>query len=132
MNKVVVRLVDGQLIKGVTTDFFPGKDFFHVSVANAPGGTKPVEINFKNMKAVFFVKDLAGNPQHVKLNEFDPKHPQVGRRIKVVFKDGEVLVGTTVGYHPERSGFFVVPADADSNNERCYVITAATQDISFI
>ncbi len=132
MNKVVVRLVDGQLIKGVTTDFFPGKDIFHVSVANTPSGTKPVEINIKNMKAVFFVKDLAGNPQHVKLNEFDPKHPPVGRRIKVVFKDGEVLVGTTVGYHPERSGFFVVPADADSNNERCYVITAATQDISFI
>ncbi|HEY9161631.1 MAG TPA: hypothetical protein VIS94_11155 [Desulfomonilia bacterium] len=132
MNKVVVRLIDGNLIKGVTTDFFPGKDVFHVSVANAPAGTKPVEINIRNMKAVFFVKDLTGNPQHVKQNEFDPKHPPVGRRIKVVFKDGEVLVGTTVGYHPERSGFFVVPADADSNNDRCYVITAATQDISFI
>jgi len=132
MNKVVVRMVDGHMIKGVTTDFFPGKDVFHVSIANAPIGTKPVEINIKNMKAAFFVKDLAGNPQHIKLNEFDPSHPPVGRRIRVVFKDGEVLVGTTVGYNPERSGFFVVPADAGSNNDRCYVITAATQDISFI
>jgi hypothetical protein len=120
------------MIKGVTTDFFPGKDIFHVSVANAPNGTKPIEIRIKDMKAVFFVKDLAGNPQHIKQNEFDPSHPPVGRRIRVVFNDGEVLVGTTIGYQPGRPGFFVLPADTNSNNERCYVITAATQDISFI
>jgi hypothetical protein len=132
MNKVVVRLADGNIIKGVTTDFFPGKDIFHVSVENALNGTKPIEISTRNMKAVFFVKDFAGNPQHVKQNEFDPTHPPVGRRIKVVFKDGEVLVGTTTGYQPERPGFFIIPADASSNNERCYVIAAATQEISFI
>jgi len=50
----------------------------------------------------------------------------------VVFKDGEVMVGTTYGYRPGRAGFFVVPADADSNIQRCYVLTAATQEVSFI
>lgn len=132
MNKVVVRMADGQIIKGVTTDFFPGKEVFHVSLMNAPGGAKTVEIRTRDLKAVFFVKDIAGNPQHVKKNEFDPAHPMIGRRIKVVFKDGEVLVGITTGYHPERPGFFVVPADTGSNNERCYVIAAATQEISFL
>jgi hypothetical protein len=132
VNKVVVRLADGHMIKGMTTDFFPGKDIFHVSVTNVPNVAHPVEIRMKDVKAVFFVKDLAGDPQHVKRNEFDPAKPSIGRRIRVLFKDGEVLVGTTTGYQPGRPGFFVMPVDTGSNNERCYVVTAATQEIGFI
>ena len=132
VNKVVVRLADGNIIRGMTADFFPGKDIFHLSLANAPDGAKPVEICTKDMKAVFFVKDHTGDPQHVKRNEFDPAKPPIGRQIRVVFKDGEVLVGTTTGYQPGRPGFFVIPADASSNNERCYVVASATQKISFI
>jgi hypothetical protein len=132
MNKVVARFADGRIIKGTTTDFAPGKEIFHVTVAHAPTGEKPVEIFMKDLKALFFVKDFEGDPRHVTHNEFDPGHPPAGRKIKVVFKDGEVLAGTTTGYQPGRPGFFLVPVDADSNNERCYVITAFTQEISFI
>ena len=132
MNKVVARFADGRLVKGMTADFFPAKDLFHVSVANAPAGAKPVEIHMKDLKALFFVKDFAGDPRHVKRNEFDLSHPLPGRRIRVVFKDGEVLVGTTTGYQPGRPGFFLVPADASSNNERCYIVAAATREISFL
>jgi len=133
MNKVVVRFADGRVVKGTTADFFPGKDLFHVSVATAPpDGAKPVEIHTKDLKALFFVKDFAGDPQYVKRNEFNPSRRPVGRKIKVVFKDGEVLVGTTTGYQPGRPGFFLVPADASSNNERCYVVAAATREISFL
>jgi len=78
------------------------------------------------------VKDFAGDTQHIKRNEFDPAHPPIGRRIRVVFRDGEILVGTTTGYQPGRLGFFIIPADASSNNERCYVVAAATKEISFI
>ena len=42
------------------------------------------------------------------------------------------MAGTTQGYQPGRLGFFVIPADPDSNNERCYVVTNATQDVSFL
>jgi len=132
VNKVVARLADGRIIKGMTADFFPNKDIFHVVPANAPAGAKPVEISVKKLKALFFVKDLTGNPDRKKRNEFDPKRPPVGRRIKVVFKDGEVLVGTTTGYQPGRPGLFIVPADTGSNNERCYVVASATQEITFI
>ena len=132
MNKIVARLANGRTIKGITADFFPGKDIFHVRLANAPSEAKPVEICTKDMKALFFVKDFAGNPERDKLNEFDPAHPPVGRRIRVVFKDGEVLLGTTTGYQPGRPGLFVIPVDADSNNERCYVVAASTQEIEFI
>jgi hypothetical protein len=132
MNKVVARFADGRVVKGTTADFFPAKDSFHLSVATDPAGAKPVEIHTKDLKALFFVKDFAGDPQRVKRNEFDPSRPPAGRRIRVVFKDGEVLVGTTTGYQPGRPGFFLVPADASSNNERCYVVAASTQEISFL
>jgi Family of unknown function (DUF6982) len=132
VNNVVARFTDGSMVKGTTADFFPTKDFFHVSVATAPAGAKPVEINKNDLKALFFVKDFAGDPNHIERNEFDrSKHP-VGRRIRVEFRDGEVLVGTTTGYQPGRQGFFVVPADADSNIERCYVVMAATRKVSFL
>ena len=77
------------------------------------------------------MKDFAGDPKHVERAEFDPAQPTAGRRISVEFKDGEVLLGTTTGYEKGRPGFFLVPADADSNLQRCWVVAAATRKISF-
>lgn len=48
---------------------------------------------------------------------------------QVLFKDGETILGTTQGYQSGRPGFFVVPPDPESNNERCFVISRATQEI---
>lgn len=132
MNKVVARFADGRIVKGTATDFFPAKDTFHVSVAYDPLGSQPLEIRTADLKALFFVKDYEGDPEHVERKAFDPAHPPIGRKIKVTFKDGEVLVGTTTGYQKGRPGFFLVPADATSNMERCYVVSAATVDIEFI
>ncbi len=132
MNRVVARYRDGRLLKGVTNDFLPTKDRFHVVPADAAFGSKPVEILLADLKALFFVKDYAGHPEHVEAGAFDATHPPAGRKIRVVFSDGETIVGTTQGYQPNRPGFFVVPADAGSNNDRCFVVTAATREVSFI
>jgi hypothetical protein len=132
LNKVVARFADGRVIKGMTADFVPGKDLFHVSRTDGPPGAGPVELHVKDLKALFFVKDLVGDPKHVRVNQFDPAHPPTGRKISVTFKDGEVLVGTTTGYQKGRPGFFLVPADAGANMERCYVVTAATREVKFI
>jgi len=43
-----------------------------------------------------------------------------------------VMIGTTQGYDRNRPGFFVVPVDPASNNERCFVVAAATQEVSFV
>jgi hypothetical protein len=132
MNKVVARFAAGKMIKGTTTDFFSGTDVFHVSMLNAPAGEKPVEIYTRYLKALFFVKDFRGDPQYINRNEFDPKHPAIGLKIRVEFKDGEVLVGTSTEYQPGRSGFFILPADTDSNNDLCYVVVEATKDIRIL
>ncbi len=132
MNKVVVRFADGRILKGMTADFFPAKDLFHVNVSTESVGAKPVEVNKSDLKALFFVRHFDGDAKHVESNAFDPEHPPAGRRIRVVFNDGEVLVGTTTGYQPGRPGFFLVPADQDSNVERCYIVTAATKEVKFL
>ena len=132
MNKVVARFANGTIIKGTTIDFFSGTDVFHVSVWNAPADEKPVEIYTRYLKALFFVKDFLGNPHYVDRNEFDPKRPTIGLKIRVEFKDGEVLVGSTTEYQPGRSGFFLLPADSGTNNELCYVVVEAIKEIRIL
>ncbi len=130
MNQVVARFADGRLLKGATGDFYPAKDCFHV--VPAEGDLRPVEVRTSELKAIFFVKDLQGDPEHEQTRDFDPARPVAGRKIQVTFADGELLVGATQGYQPGRPGFFLVPADDDANTERCYVVASATLDISFI
>ena len=130
-NKVVARYQDGRILKGVTNDFLPNKENFHLELADGPPGAKPVEVRASELKGLFFVKDFAGNPGHEESQEFDASKPVIGRKIKVLFSDGELLVGTTQGYQPGRAGFFVTPADPQSNIERCYVVMAATHRIIF-
>jgi hypothetical protein len=132
MNKVVARFMDGRVVKGVATDFVPMKESFHLAVEAAAPGSRPEVIQTKDLKALFFVKDFAGDPTHVERKEFDQSQPPIGRKIRVAFRDGEVLVGTTTGYQPGRAGFFLVPADPKSNMERCYVVAAAAREIGFI
>ncbi|MFO7568156.1 MAG: hypothetical protein R6W75_00025 [Smithellaceae bacterium] len=131
-NKIVIRYADGRLLKGITNDFFPNKESFHVTPEGAAPGSKPPEIRIEDLKAVFFVKHFDGNPDYDDKKEFDSGKPVQGRKISVVFKDGELLIGTTTGYQPNRPGFFVNPADAQSNIERCFVVTKATSDVKLI
>ena len=132
-NKVVARFADGRILKGATADFVPAKDHFHLSTNGAPAGTKPIRILVKDLKLLIFVKDFAGDPRHEKVREFPPDAGGSGRRIKVIFKDGEVLLGTTLGYQQGRPGFFLVPVDPASNNmERCFVVVSATAKVAFL
>jgi hypothetical protein len=137
MNQLVARFTDGRMVKGTTLDFSPAKELFHVVAADAPV-TSPAEevptlaIRTDDLKALFFVKDLAGDPQHVERQDFDGPPPAGGRRVKAAFTDGEVLFGTTTSYQPGLPGFFLVPADPESNIVRCYVVAAATQEISLL
>jgi len=133
LNKVVARFRDGRMVKGSTSDFVPSKEQFHVAPMDAPRGTKPTLVQVKDLKAIFFVKDFVGRPDYTPTNEFGDDRTAAGsRKIKVVFADGEVIVGTTQGYQPGRPGFFMIPADQAVNIERCYVVAAATTEITLL
>jgi hypothetical protein len=127
-NLVVAAFRDGRRVRGQTLDFFPNRESFHVQTEEG----EVVPIRIKDLKAVFFVRELHGNPSYHAGNEFDVTSTMSGRRIRVVYFDGEELVGTTQGYSAERPGFFVVPADKKSNNQRIFVVTASTSDVHLL
>ncbi|MGH7856062.1 MAG: DUF6982 domain-containing protein [Candidatus Binatia bacterium] len=125
---VVAGYRDGRRVKGVTLDFLPTREAFHVQIEEGD----VIEILVRELKSVFFVRDLVGDANHRSRNEFDLSATMSGRKIRVVYYDGEELVGTTQGYSAERSGFFVVPADKKSNNQRIFVVAAAATQIHML
>jgi len=79
-----------------------------------------VEVKMKDLKAIFFVKDFAGNREYQ--DDVLPELLKRGRKIEAAFSDGETLIGATEAYHPQKSGFFMFLADPKSNNTRVFVV----------
>ena len=114
------------MIKGTTRDFFPNKTQFHLEEITG----EILQINIEDLKAVFFVKDFEGKKSHQK--SYEDVVAGGGKKIKVRFFDGEQVVGFTLGYSPDRQGFFLTPADLKGNNERIFVVKSATEKIEFL
>jgi uncharacterized protein DUF6982 len=129
MNRIVARYQDGRVLKGYTNDFLPAKSQFHMTLEAQGAGAAPIQVQVPELKALFFVKTFEGDPQHQTSN--DPAQAGAGRILRVVFKDAEVMVGTTQGYDRSRPGFFVIPVDK-GNNERCFVVASAVQEVTFL
>jgi hypothetical protein len=127
-NKVVVRFSDGRVLKGTTEDFFPNRPAFHLRPL---GGSEVLDIRCKDLKAVFFVRDFAGDSKRHEARGFDRATTDIsrGKKIAIRFKDGELIFGYTLTYMPDRSGFFFTPADPSSNNLRIYVLTHAMREV---
>jgi hypothetical protein len=126
-NKVVVRYRDGHLLKGFTHDFSPDKHSFHV--LEEKSGKKTKVINTGELKAVFFVKSFEGDCRRIESPDWEGLKTAPGIKVKVTFRDGEVIYGTSSVYNRRRLGFFIRPADQDSNNERLYVIASSTAHV---
>jgi len=129
--KVVARYLTGKRVKGFSQDFFPNKDRFHVYPAAKPSG-EAFEVLIKELKAIFFVQDFAGNPLYNERKKYMEGEKPSGRKVEVTFMDGEVLVGTTLGYDPSRPGFFLFPADPKSNNLRVFAVSTAVKKVRYL
>lgn len=125
-NKVVVRFKDGTIKKGSTNDFFPNKAIFHLKSATG----EVLDIHTEDLKSVFFVKNYQGDKE--RRDDYSDAIPGGGRKIQVTFFDDEILIGYSQGYSPNRSGFFITPADLKNNNDRIYVITSATKKVTVL
>ena len=129
-NRLVVHYLDGRLLKGYGRDIQPTRG--SLELCQDPDGPDQsrITIPFAHLKAVFFVHDFAGNPEHCPAPDADNVSAR-GRRITVTFVDGEVLRGATLGYSQNAPGFFVSPLDATSNNARIFVLAGALRHVQF-
>jgi hypothetical protein len=126
-NKVVVRYRDGQIIKGNLTSFNPATGWVGVS---HPGSGNVQLVPLSELKAIFYVRDFDGDPNHkAPKDPFGP--PRYGRRTLVRFSDGEEILGYTQGIDRTRPGFFLFPADESSNNRRIYVVSTSTSRVEY-
>jgi hypothetical protein len=126
--RVVAHFLDGSVTRGTTSDFFPNRPSFHLV---PPDGGKPQEIECCSLKALFFVKDLQGCPEREDIRGFisGPRETAHGRKVAVLFRDGELLCGYTLSFSPAQEGFMLFPADPGSNNARVFVLRGATVQI---
>jgi hypothetical protein len=126
-DKVVVRFLDRRIAKGITQNFHPHKRFIDLKDHNS-NEVKRVEL--RELKAVYFVKSFKGNPSYNVNNNVS--RPDLGKRIKICFKDGEIFYGYTQSFSQNSMGFLVVPADPDCNNEKIFVNRDAADSITLV
>ncbi len=126
--KVVAHFSSGRLVRGTTRDFLPSRHILHIQTIDGDS----VEVSVLDLKALFFVRDLNGRKDHVRAHGFPscpPSHAQ-GKKVAVHFSDDELVCGYATSYTPDRATFFMVPADAHSNNLRIYVVMQAVKQIA--
>jgi hypothetical protein len=129
-QKIVVRYRDGAMLKGYTLDFHPSREHFSLWPSVNATATERVVVPLARLKALFFVKDFAGNPHYEGPVQPAPE-VSAGRRVEVTFLDREVVRGTTLSFSPDGAGFFVTPADASGNNQRVFVVNGAVRHVRF-
>jgi small nuclear ribonucleoprotein (snRNP)-like protein len=121
--KVVVRYKDGRIAKGYIDHFDAEGPFFHLDKESVGG--LPIWMGMDELKAVFLVKTFEGNPDYNERKVFYKSDRDLGRKVEIKFLDGEMMQGTIIGYDAQRSGFFLIPPDPESNNISIFAISKA-------
>jgi hypothetical protein len=127
-KRLVVRYLDGRMLKGFNADFAAAKGHVHVWMVPDGPEVSRITVPLGQLKAIFFVHDLMGDPGQRPGVDGSNEH---GRQIEVTFVDGEVLEGTTLSYLQNGPGFFVTPLDASGNNVRIFVASGAVRHVTF-
>lgn len=117
--RVVARYQDGRLVKGISMDVDPARPSFHVR----PPEGRAVEVRLADLKALFFVRTLDGDPERNEVLKADPADSRArgSTLVSLRFTDGEEMMGLTIRFPPNRPYFFIVPVDPASNNIRILV-----------
>jgi hypothetical protein len=136
-TKLVAHTKDGQVFKGFSRDFHPGRESFHLVLRQGEVASSQ-EIRLEELKALFHVKTWGRKDRHRGRVPFFPagdvNRPPEGVYVKTVleFYDGEKILGYTSDYDPSRSGFYLIPADPEDNNEKIYVLSSALVNIQLL
>jgi len=130
LSKVVVGFLTGSRNKGYVSDFSSIDDSFNLLPQQDPLHGLEIKVEMKELKAVFFVWEFAGNPESLDSRSADA--PVQGRGIEVTFTDGEKIVGRPEAYSSQPIGFFMYPASPKGNNIRIFVVTRNTRQVRLV
>jgi len=136
MNKVVVRKLDGEVLKGFTGDFSSTRtEFLLTTKEDSLSINQNVYVN--ELKAIYFVKSFEGDFLRNKLDFIEtglPPKKGYGQRIIVSFADGEEFFGRVEALHTSKDhiGFFIYPLDTTSNIIRAFFLNKAIVGIQHI
>jgi hypothetical protein len=139
-ERVVARFNDGRVLKGYARGFTAESDV--VVIAEAGSG-KEHRIAVVDLKALFFIKSFEGDKNYREKKAFGVSANK-GHKVYIKFRDRESLVGFIEGDVPWDKGFFVskdgsrapgfflIPADQDSNNVKVFVVGASVEDVTIM
>jgi uncharacterized protein DUF6982 len=136
-TRFVAHFKDGQISKGFSRDFDPGRDTFHL-VRRQGGVAASQVIELENLKALFQVKSWGRKDRHLGsapgFPSGDANRPEDRSYVKTVaeFYDGEKIFGFSRDYDPARPGFYLIPADPEDNNARIYVLNSSLVNIQLL
>jgi len=124
---IVANFLDGTVQKGLSLDVDPKRPKCHLRTMT--GGM--VEVTLSDVKALFFVKTATGRPDYNDAKEVSAGDNRImgARLARVVFADGEEIVGLMNRYPPITPYFFMLPVDPLSNNIRILVNRAAVKEM---
>jgi hypothetical protein len=122
-NNVVAHYLDGRIVKGTSFDVDPARPTCHIQPVDGP----PQDVKLADLKALFFVRSLEGDPAYEEARVPEPSDPRLrgSSQIALRFRDGESMVGLTNRFPPNRPYFFILPIDPHTNNVRVLVNRAA-------
>jgi type IV pilus assembly protein PilB len=127
-NKVVVRFLDGRMIKGWCLSFHQQNPVIKVESIDR---STSYDIKWDDLKAVFFVREfegLAGAADDSIQLQASPVST-VGRHVQVEFVDGEVIQGYAEALKTGLRGLFITPLDRKSNNLRIFIPKTAVKNM---
>ena len=127
--KVIAGFPDGRCLNTFVFDFLPTREKCWFFPSATPYTGEAQEVSVRQLKHIFFVKEFSGQ-QALDGAEFTAVAH--GRRIELIFNDGERLIGTTEGYSPDRLGFFVLPANSRGNIPRVFVVNASVRQVKHV
>jgi len=127
-SRVVVAMLDQKRERGIVYGFRGNATSFELFTPEDAARELGRKIEMLSCKAVYFVKSLDGNRKYQENKLTLPTIHRQGRKIEVIFGDGERIVGTTEGFNPTRQGFTLYPPDPASNNIEIFVVTANIEE----
>lgn len=119
LQKVVAHFIDHTIVKGTSADVDPKRPMCHIHTQDRG----VVEVDLKQVKALFFVKDFGGQPGYDETQKVATNDSRLrgSRQVRIEFADGEELGGLMNRFPPLGPFFFMLPVDQQSNNVRILV-----------